>query len=136
MHFFKSLSTLEQNKLDHVVLPRLGRLLKTLRYDDRRSKIKTVYDYFQDKKKSIVDEAIGLLDERDKFILFIRCGMNLSNPTPQEEYLKDATYYLSAFTSVIRKIGFRISIIENPESVNNVGAAAKAKKMYLRMKNK
>lgn len=134
--FSKSLSTLEQNKLDHVVLPRLGRLLKTLRYDDGRSKIKTVYDYFQDKKKSIVDEAIGLLDERDKFILFIRCGMNLSNPTPQEEYLKDATYYLSAFTSVIRKIGFRISIIENPESVNNVGAAAKAKKMYLRMKNK
>ena len=134
--FSKSLSTLEQNKLDHVVLPRLGRLLKTLRFDNMRSKIKTVYDYFQDKKKSIVDEAIGLLDERDKFVLFIRCGMNLSNPSLQEEYLKDATHYLSAFMSVIRKIGLRISIIENPESVNNLGPATKVKKMYLRMKNK
>ena len=68
--FFSRYLTLEeQYKLDHVVLPRGGRELKILDDDVKKPQVKSVYDYYPNKKKSLVDKAIMLLEKKDKFIM-------------------------------------------------------------------
>jgi len=47
-----------------------------------------IYDYFLDFDRSVIDEAIKLLDDEDRYILKLRYGDDLSNPVRDLRYSK------------------------------------------------
>ena len=66
-------------------------------------KVQTIYEYFSEYSKEMIDKVISNLSTEEKELLTIRYGEDLHNPCPKEEW-SDTKYNYQFYKVLIPKI--------------------------------
>ena len=79
-------------------------------------KVQTIYEYFSEYSKEMIDKVISNLSTEEKELLTIRYGEDLHNPCPKEEWNNNKNHY-QFYKLLLPKIGTLLEVEKEKDIV-------------------